>query len=132
WPLQTERIFTVPLLHKHDARAGCSPPPHGEGSAVRVRQRITARPAPRRFAPTIPTRGRVEPSSLLALIPLRLNKRSARRGIVALRRQAVRDHFLQDAVLDRLVGRRRRVPPPAVLLHGPCGGYETIGHRLKV
>src|SRR5262245_18050320 len=36
--------------------------PCGEGLGVGVRQRITARPPPRRFAPTLPTRGRVEPS----------------------------------------------------------------------
>src|SRR5262245_13085183 len=47
-----------------------SPPPCGEGLGVGVLQRITARPPPRRFAPTLPTRGRVGPSTRLALIPV--------------------------------------------------------------
>src|SRR5262249_57859600 len=57
-----------------------SPPPCGEGLGVGVRQRIAARPPPRRSAaklaqaaqaclraPTLPTRGRVGPSLPLAL-----------------------------------------------------------------
>src|SRR5262249_7394963 len=48
------------------ARSVHSPPPCGEGVGVGVRQPITARPTPRRFAPTLPTRGRVGPSSRLA------------------------------------------------------------------
>jgi hypothetical protein len=52
-------------LPKRSAYSVCSPPPCGEGLGVGVHQRITARPPPRRFAPTLPTRGRVGPSSPL-------------------------------------------------------------------
>src|SRR5262249_39610653 len=38
-----------------------SPPPWGGGLGVGVRQRITARPPPRRFAPTLPSRLRACP-----------------------------------------------------------------------
>src|SRR5262245_38473072 len=73
-------------MHNGAPHSVCSPPPCGEGLGVGVRQRITARPPPRRSAaklaraaqawlraPTLPTRGRVGPSSPLALIPLHLN-----------------------------------------------------------
>src|SRR5262245_8688021 len=51
---------------------------------------------------------------------------------IALRVKAMRDHFLEDAALDRGVGRRWGVPPPAILLHPPCRGQEAVGHRLEV
>src|SRR6266480_6995517 len=38
-------------MHDHAAHSVCSPPP-----GVGARQQITARPPPRRFAPTLPTR----------------------------------------------------------------------------
>src|SRR5262249_58165316 len=65
------------------ASAVCSPPPCGEGLGVGVRQRITARPPPRRFAPTLPTRGSVRPCLVPQLTPLRSTRRlrlSACRG----------------------------------------------------
>src|SRR5258707_6087954 len=43
----------------HATISVCSPPPCGEGLGVGVLQQITARPPPRRFALTLPTRGRV-------------------------------------------------------------------------
>ncbi|TMK17729.1 MAG: hypothetical protein E6G75_09095 [Alphaproteobacteria bacterium] len=74
-------------MRNHAAHSVCSPPPCGEGLGVGVRQRITARPPPRRSAaklaqaaqaclgaPTLPTRGRVGLSSRLVLIPLHLNR----------------------------------------------------------
>src|SRR5262245_51353254 len=48
------------LKHVSPAYSVRSPPPFGEGLGVGVRQRIAARPPPRRFAPTLPTRGRVK------------------------------------------------------------------------
>src|SRR5262249_3892858 len=54
------------LMHSYAAHSVCSPPPCGEGLGVGVRLRITARPPPRRFAPTLPTRGRVRPRLRLA------------------------------------------------------------------
>src|SRR5258707_15409594 len=39
-----------PFVLDHSAHSVCSPPPCGEGLGVGVRQRITARPPPRRFA----------------------------------------------------------------------------------
>src|SRR5262249_49754973 len=59
--------FRLCLMQKQAAPSVYSPPPCGEGLGVGVLQRITARPPPRRFAPTLPTRGRVGPSSLLTL-----------------------------------------------------------------
>ncbi len=47
-------------MHNHGTHSVCSPPPCGEGLGVGVLQRITTRPPPRRFAPTLPTKGRVE------------------------------------------------------------------------
>src|SRR4051794_32517263 len=64
-------------------RLGVLPPPCGEGLGVGVLQRITALPPPRRFAPTLPTRGRVRSSSRRALgfylspIALKLVRRAA-------------------------------------------------------
>src|SRR5262245_8339527 len=57
--------FHLCLLHNNAAHSVCSPPSRGEGLAVgvgvagpsRVHQ---PRPPPRRFAPTLPTRGRVK------------------------------------------------------------------------
>src|SRR5262245_10814185 len=48
------------VKHVSAAYSVRSPPPCGEGSGVGVRPRLTARPPPRRFAPTLPTRGMVE------------------------------------------------------------------------
>src|SRR5262249_25675871 len=59
--------------HFKTCRKRASPQPAGEGLGVGVRQRITARPPPRRFAPTLPTRGRVGPSSPFVLIPFHRN-----------------------------------------------------------
>src|ERR1700719_4686503 len=39
-----------------------------------------------------------------------------------------RQHFFQDLTADRLVGQRRRVPPPAVVLHLLRGCDEAILH----
>jgi hypothetical protein len=68
-------------MHDHAAHSVGSPPPCGEALGVGVRQRIIARPPPRRSvaklaqaaqaclrAPTLPTRGRVAPSLPFALI----------------------------------------------------------------
>src|SRR5262249_36855767 len=72
WHSRRRRPFAV-LKHVSAAYSGCSPPPCGEGLGVGVHRRITAGPPPRRFAPTLPTRGRVRPSSSLALIPVHVN-----------------------------------------------------------
>src|SRR5262245_19486003 len=45
------------------------------------------------------------------------------------RGEAVRDHLFQDAPLDRLVGRGRIAPEPAVALHRLGGSHEALGHR---
>src|SRR5262249_61699409 len=69
-PLDLCRLW---LRRNPAARSVCPPPPCGEGLGVGVRQRITARPPPRRSAaklaqaaqawlraPTLPTRGRAK------------------------------------------------------------------------
>src|SRR5262249_59393408 len=71
------------------ASAVCSPPPCGEGLGVGGRHRITARPPPRRFAPTLPTRRSVRPCLVPQLTPLRSTRRlrlSACRGPAPSRR----------------------------------------------
>src|SRR5260221_8304869 len=56
------RAYSVLLLlisvHERATISVCSPPPCGEGLGVGVHQWKIARPPPRRFAPTLPTRGR--------------------------------------------------------------------------
>src|SRR5262245_56100434 len=50
----------------------------------------------------------------------------------ALAEKPQRQDLAQDGALDRLVGRRRIGPPPAVRLHRPGGGNEAIRHRLEI
>src|SRR5262245_6047578 len=104
-------VRVAPLLRHQSFLAAysvCSPPPCGEGMGVGVLQRITARPPPRRFAPTLPTRGRVGPSSPLALDYTLPEYTLARRGTIErqVERQHVHPRLAQEAegtTLDMLL-----------------------------
>src|SRR5262245_22650004 len=47
-------------------------------------------------------------------------------------RQPMREHLAQDLAPDRLVRRSRIGPPPAVMLHGFCGGDEAVRDGAEV
>src|SRR5215510_2106749 len=105
----------------------CSPPPCGEGMGVGVLQRITARPPPRRFAPTLPTRGRVGPSSPLALDYTLPEYTLARRGTIErqVERQHVHPRLAQEAegtTLDMLLDEL----PHAIFRQ--IAGFRNSGH----
>src|SRR5262249_34368434 len=50
----------------------------------------------------------------------------------ALERKPMREDFAQDFSPDRLVGRRRTGPPPAVLAHRIRGGDKTVRDSRKI
>src|SRR5262245_39517067 len=50
----------------------------------------------------------------------------------AQRAEAMRDHLFQDMPLDRLVGRGRIAPEPAVTVHRLRGLHEAVGHRVEI
>src|SRR5262245_39870780 len=50
----------------------------------------------------------------------------------AFAQEAMCQHLAQNAAPDRLVGRRRISPPPAVVLHRPRGGNEPVGHGFEI